>query len=354
MTRNGKIARLPAQVRKELNQRLDDGEPGKQLVAWLNGLPEVRNVLERDFPGRVVTEQNLSEWKQGGFLDWQRHQESLECVRTAAEQAQELAAEAGLVPLTDALSASVALLLTKLIRSVESGAESTPESRRELLSLIREWTALRQGDHKAAMLKMQQDDWNRARATVADAERKAAEETAKAQAYANSEAGKIAEFDKKYQAVEHDVIRETAKVMSRISLIHNLCSGLPKENAKKLRDHIEGEIHERREVMLEAFTKEMMADAAAEFPSESKSIRSDPTCNESTEQDSARITAVQSDSERSQSLNPIPSASEPEDGFPISDKSSRRHSNEGRACLRLRHRQRENRARIATEFLAHA
>jgi hypothetical protein len=45
MTRNGKIARLPAAIREELNQRLLEGEQGKPLVAWLNGLPKVKESL---------------------------------------------------------------------------------------------------------------------------------------------------------------------------------------------------------------------------------------------------------------------------------------------------------------------
>ena len=35
MTRNGKIARLPREIRDELNRRLDDGGQGKDLVEWL-------------------------------------------------------------------------------------------------------------------------------------------------------------------------------------------------------------------------------------------------------------------------------------------------------------------------------
>jgi hypothetical protein len=35
-TRNGKIARLPLAVRRQLNQRLQDGQPGQQLVQWPN------------------------------------------------------------------------------------------------------------------------------------------------------------------------------------------------------------------------------------------------------------------------------------------------------------------------------
>jgi len=70
LSRNGKIGRLPRPVRDELNQRLLDGQPGKGLVQWLNELPETKAALQREFGGRAITEQNLSEWKQGGFRDW--------------------------------------------------------------------------------------------------------------------------------------------------------------------------------------------------------------------------------------------------------------------------------------------
>ncbi len=45
LTRNGKIARLPLAIRLELNRRLDEGEQGKKLVAWLNGLPAVQAIV---------------------------------------------------------------------------------------------------------------------------------------------------------------------------------------------------------------------------------------------------------------------------------------------------------------------
>ncbi len=75
-TRNGKIARLPKRIRDDLNDRLEDGAPGKQLVEWLNGLPEVQEVLQLRFGGRSISEQNLSEWKQGGYQEWLKLQES--------------------------------------------------------------------------------------------------------------------------------------------------------------------------------------------------------------------------------------------------------------------------------------
>ncbi len=43
MTGNGNIARLPRAIRDELNRRVDDGQTGKEILPWLNGLPEVKN-----------------------------------------------------------------------------------------------------------------------------------------------------------------------------------------------------------------------------------------------------------------------------------------------------------------------
>lgn len=76
MTRNGKIARLPLAVREELNQRLENGEQGVRLVEWLNTSPEVKAVLAQDFEGQPINEVNLTQWKNGGFLDWQARQDA--------------------------------------------------------------------------------------------------------------------------------------------------------------------------------------------------------------------------------------------------------------------------------------
>jgi hypothetical protein len=98
-----KTARLPKAVRDELNRRLENGQPGKQLVTWLNGLPEVQAVLAADFGGKPVREQNLSEWKQGGYRDWVTQQEALELAARLGEDAAELSA-ADRPPLTDTLA----------------------------------------------------------------------------------------------------------------------------------------------------------------------------------------------------------------------------------------------------------
>src|SRR5712691_10327672 len=104
MTRNGKIARLPYSIRDLLNQRLHNGEQGAKLVEWLNGLPKVQEVLTEEFGGRPISEQNLSEWKQGGFDDWLRHQQTRAWVRALADESADLKEEAGDFSVADWLS----------------------------------------------------------------------------------------------------------------------------------------------------------------------------------------------------------------------------------------------------------
>ncbi len=59
MTRTGKIARLPREIRDQLNQRLLDGQSGQKLLVWLNRLPEVKQVLAAEFDGTPINAPNL-------------------------------------------------------------------------------------------------------------------------------------------------------------------------------------------------------------------------------------------------------------------------------------------------------
>jgi hypothetical protein len=90
MSRNGKIARLPGLVRDELNQRLENGEEGPTLLAWLNGQPEVQRSLKDYFEGAPVTKQNLSEWRQGGFREWQIREALIEQASRLSESADDM------------------------------------------------------------------------------------------------------------------------------------------------------------------------------------------------------------------------------------------------------------------------
>jgi hypothetical protein len=68
--RNGKIAHLPRSIRDLLNERLDRSQPASQILPWLNALEEVQETIKDDFDGAPISEQNLSQWRQGGFQEW--------------------------------------------------------------------------------------------------------------------------------------------------------------------------------------------------------------------------------------------------------------------------------------------
>jgi hypothetical protein len=153
MTRNGKIARLPRDIRDQLNRRLDNGEPGTSLVQWLNRQPGVNRVLTEHFDGRPINDQNLTEWKQAGFIEWQRHQESCEWVRTLAGEADQIAEESGMMPLSDRLSSMVSLTLGKLMRDLDSASLTDAASRKDFVQLLKELARLRREDREAARVQ---------------------------------------------------------------------------------------------------------------------------------------------------------------------------------------------------------
>ena len=155
VTRNGKIARLPKAVREELNRRLSDGEPGKELVVWLNHLPEVQRVLAAEFGGRAVREQNLSEWKQGGYGEWLRKQEALELVRNLSAEAEDLKA-ATTEPLSDELGLWLAARYAVATQTLASKGNDGEVDWQRLRELCNDVVALRRGDHSAARLKIEQ------------------------------------------------------------------------------------------------------------------------------------------------------------------------------------------------------
>lgn len=170
-TRNGKIARLPREFREHLNRRLEDGEQGKHLVEWLNASPEVQAVLAAEFEGRPVSEQNLSEWKQGGYREWQRQQERHARVRQLTEDADELNGETGGVGLSDRLSVVLAAELAQAAQERLDETTDSLERWKQLQEVLRELARLRREDHKVGRLQLEREQWEEkqaeARATKA-------------------------------------------------------------------------------------------------------------------------------------------------------------------------------------------
>lgn len=146
-----------------MNRRLEDGEPGPQLLAWLNANPVAQEILVRDFGRREISEQNLSEWRQDGFKDWQRHQEACDHVRRLADCAEALGEVAEGSHITDRLATVFAVELFKLIEHrLEQGGDEQ-ERIRCLREGLREIRLLRRGDHNAMRLQMELERWERQR-----------------------------------------------------------------------------------------------------------------------------------------------------------------------------------------------
>ena len=153
MTRNGKIARLPESIRNELNQRLLDGERGVALVAWLNGLPQVQAVMQESFEGRPVTEDNLSQWRNGGYLAWEAGQRIGDNVSSFMDGTAALKAAA-----RGALTDRMALVLTSAMIGQVLRLESMPdgvEKARTLRELRLSLLALKKSELYAHRLKIE-------------------------------------------------------------------------------------------------------------------------------------------------------------------------------------------------------
>jgi len=156
MTRRGKIARLPQTIREQVNRRLDDGEQGKQIAGWLNTLPEVNQLMEAEFHSQPVNENNLSNWKLGGYVDWQAQQDALDAASQLAEDAAQLD-EAGGRQITEQLALCLAARLAAALRQLNT-LRDDPEAQLKLLrDLCMRVAALRKGDHNAQLLELKRE-----------------------------------------------------------------------------------------------------------------------------------------------------------------------------------------------------
>lgn len=88
----GKFARLPNDIREQLNQRLLDGHSASVILPWLNGLSPVKEVLAAQFNAEPVTPQNLSNWRLAGYQHWLKGQKRLCQIKQFGQYAATLSA----------------------------------------------------------------------------------------------------------------------------------------------------------------------------------------------------------------------------------------------------------------------
>ena len=157
MTHTGKIGRLPTTLRAQLGHRLEDGLAGPEILAWLNQLPEVQQILDDHFDGRPITEQNLSDWRQAGHLEWIRREEARQAIVGLAEQADDVNDLVGGRHLVDEFALVVVAEIHRLSRLLLSDEVDLEKRWQRLREINRELGQLRKQDHEASKLRLAEE-----------------------------------------------------------------------------------------------------------------------------------------------------------------------------------------------------
>jgi hypothetical protein len=160
-THTGKIGRLSKMLRDKIGQWIEDGVPGTEIVEKLNALPTVKELCDKSFGGRPVTEQNLSEWKQTGHLVWLRRQEMRQLAVSLTEQSDDLKTAARGTDIGDRFARVLAAEMTSLGMTLLE-AESDPQKRwQQLCEIRRELSFLRRDDHRGVSASIKREQWDR-------------------------------------------------------------------------------------------------------------------------------------------------------------------------------------------------
>ena len=151
---HGKIARLPHHIREQIHSRLRQGERAKPILAWLNSLPEVQQILAASFGSRPIDDGNLSEWKQRSHRLWLIEQTALTEVSRFLSDSRS-SAQAGQGAVTDSLATFLSAQYAVAARMLGDDA-SEVEHWKLLRALCHDVVGLRRGDHNAQRLRLQQ------------------------------------------------------------------------------------------------------------------------------------------------------------------------------------------------------
>ena len=151
-----KIALLPENIRQELNRRLQTGENAAHLVEWLNALPEAQAAFVDESSQSAVNEEDVSNWKQGGFSDWLAQQEALTEVRHVVAEAKELS-QAANGALTDNLAIWTAGRYAIAARQLAAESRNGAVDWNLLRALCHDLVDLRRGDHSAESLRIERE-----------------------------------------------------------------------------------------------------------------------------------------------------------------------------------------------------
>ncbi len=144
----GKISSLPATLRDQVNQRLDQSDPPPNILRWLNALPEVKAHLAARFDDRPISRQNLAEYRLNSFRQWRTRRDALRFTKSFQTDLKQLGA-AGEGNLSENLARWVAIRYLALAQTVTADSKDDPRAE---LKLLRQFSAdilaLRRSDHQ--------------------------------------------------------------------------------------------------------------------------------------------------------------------------------------------------------------
>ncbi len=167
--RNGKIAKLPRSLRDQINRALDAGQSAVSIARGLNEIPQVKAMLEAHFGGKPISQQNLSEWKAGGYRDWQLRQELILQHQEFAANIHELSQTA-----EGMANALFGMLLLDYARLLKNKDQETPEDfekkRKALSAQLQDIVKLRRCDVQARNVEVQEGRLERDREKTAEEE----------------------------------------------------------------------------------------------------------------------------------------------------------------------------------------
>ena len=139
--RTGKVARLPAEIRDEVNEMLYTGVEYPRIADWL---------AEHGHPGFIPM--NISRWRDGGYEEWLKHQERLEQMEAKTTYAIELAQSSDGAKFQEATLNLTAIQFfevlnrfdpARLAATLETRPEKFPALINSLAKLTREVTGLK-------------------------------------------------------------------------------------------------------------------------------------------------------------------------------------------------------------------
>ena len=110
-----------------------------------------------------ITKQNLSEWRTGGFAEWQARQEALADARELAADAEELTQATGGQLTNHLATVLTARYATALVNWNGEATEDFRRTLRTLRTLCQDIVELRRGDHSGARLKIERERLDRER-----------------------------------------------------------------------------------------------------------------------------------------------------------------------------------------------